>query len=220
MLVVFLHGGALTAAVLWPQTPPELVEPPVISGVIIQAPPAEVVAAPSVQVAPPEPTPEPPKPKPKPQPKPKPKPKPVPPPPVVPPPPSEKAITTPVEPPPVQEAAPPPAAPSTPDAEKDDTLGAPVEPPRIDAKRRNNPAPAYPPLSRRRGEEGVVILELMITAEGKVAELKVNQSSGFPRLDQAALDAVERWRYEPARRNGVAIEYRYLQPVRFALNTK
>lgn len=221
-LVVLAHAGALAAAVLLQQQPEPPLELPVISGVIIEAPPAEVMEAPSARVAPPEPKPvEQPKPKPQPKPQPKPKPKPVPPPPVVPPPPSENAIATPPPPEPVQQqAAPPPPAPSTPQAEEKDTLGAPVQPPRIDAKQRNNPAPAYPPLSKRRGEEGVVILELLITAEGRVSDLKVSQSSGFPRLDQAALDAVERWRYEPARRNGVAIEYRYLQPVRFALDKK
>lgn len=220
VLVVAAHAGALGAA-MWLPAPPPLEQPPTISGVLIQAPPAEVVQAPSAQVTPPEPEPmvQPkpkPKPKPKPQPKPKPKPKPLPPPPA-PLPPSEKAITAP--PPPVQEQAPPPPqAPSTPMADNNDTLGAPVEPPRIDARHRNNPAPAYPSLSRRRGEEGTVVLELLIMPDGSVAEISVKESSGFPRLDQTALKAVKRWRYTPAKRGGKAIEYRYLQPIAFTLN--
>ena len=92
-----------------------------------------------------------------------------------------------------------------------------VTPPRVDAHLRNNPAPAYPPLSRRRSEEGVVILELLILPDGSVSEIHVRKSSGYRRLDQAALNAVSRWRYRPATKAGVAIAYRYLQPVRFSL---
>ncbi len=225
-LVSALHAGAIAAAILLPKAEPK-VEPPTISGILIQAPPAEVVQAPSAQAAPPEPrpveTPKP-KPKPKPVPQPKPKPKPVvppPPPPVVPPPPSETAISTPPpEPPAPQETAPPPpAAPvSTPDASTNDSLGAPVEAPRVDARNRNNPKPAYPAVSRRRGEEGVVTLQMVITTAGRPTQVKVLKSSGFPRLDQAALAAVKKWRYEPARQNGVAIEYLYEQPVHFRLD--
>jgi len=140
---------------------------------------------------------------------PRPKPKPVPPP--------EKAIT----PPPVAAPVPAPAAaPVEVKPEKNDALAAPVMPPRVDASRLRNPAPVYPSASRRRGEEGTVLLELLVLADGSVTDVRVKKSSGHPRLDQSALNAVKRWRYTPATRAGVAIEYRYLQPIKFDLRQR
>ena len=89
--------------------------------------------------------------------------------------------------------------------------------PRVDAGHLNNPAPGYPPVSRRMGEQGQVLLDVLILADGSVGELKVKKTSGFRRLDSAALDAVERWRYQPARRGNTPIAYWYVQPIVFAL---
>ena len=94
----------------------------------------------------------------------------------------------------------------------------PVQPPRIDASSRHNPKPRYPQLSRRLGEEGQVLLDLLVRADGSVGEISVRRSSGSSRLDQAALDAVRHWRYLPAHRGGEAIAFRYVQPVEFALD--
>ena len=105
----------------------------------------------------------------------------------------------------------------SPPTESRRTEASVVMPPRVDAHLRNNSPPVYPSLSRRRGEEGVVILELLILPDGSVNEIHVRKSSGYRRLDQAALKAVSRWRYRPATKAGVAIAYRYLQPVRFSL---
>jgi len=82
----------------------------------------------------------------------------------------------------------------------------------------DNPLPVYPALSRRQGEEGVVRLSVLILADGSVAEVAVQKSSGFPRLDAAAVAAVRQWHYLPARRNGEAIAWRHTQPVAFTLN--
>ena len=220
LVVALLHGGLLTAAMMANGPEPPKVEPPRIDGMLIQAPPAEVVQIPAAPPPPPEPvkTPPPPEPKPVPPP-PKPKPKPVPKPKPKPIPPPEKAITLP-EPAPVEAApAPPPPSPAPAEVKsnKDDSLGAPVTPPRIDASRLHNPAPAYPSISRRRGEEGTVLLELLVLADGSVTEVEIKESSGYPRLDKSALDAVKRWRYTPAKLGGVAIEYWYLQPITFGL---
>lgn len=95
---------------------------------------------------------------------------------------------------------------------------SPVRPPRVDATQHNNPPPIYPAVARRRGEQGRVVLALLIKADGHVEELDVHTSSGFPRLDQAALNAVRQWRYTPAMRAGVAIDYHYLQPITFTLS--
>lgn len=78
-------------------------------------------------------------------------------------------------------------------------------------------APAYPPMSRRLGESGKVVLRVTLNAHGRVARATVNQSSGFNRLDEAALAAVHEWRCTPAQRNGHPVEATALQPFNFVL---
>ena len=87
-----------------------------------------------------------------------------------------------------------------------------------DASFLKNPKPPYPAVSRRMGEEGVVVLSVMIEADGTVSDVRVKRSSGFPRLDASALDTVRHWQYVPAKRNGFPVAYRYAQPVRFSLD--
>lgn len=94
---------------------------------------------------------------------------------------------------------------------------APIVAPRVDATRRSNPAPVYPRTSLRRKEQGKVILQVLIQADGSVGEVQVKQSSGFKRLDRSAIKAVKRWRYIPAQQGGHAIEYWYQQPIVFSL---
>jgi periplasmic protein TonB len=63
--------------------------------------------------------------------------------------------------------------------------------------------PEYPPSSRRAGEAGTVILEVYVLENGRVGEARVKQSSGFPRLDEAAVREVKRsWRLVPGTENG------------------
>lgn len=92
-------------------------------------------------------------------------------------------------------------------------------PPRSDAAHLNNPKPGYPSFSRRRGEEGRVLLEVYILPDGRVGEVRLKRSSGYPRLDAAAQEAVKGWRYVPARQGGRAIPYWYVQPVDFSLTS-
>ena len=94
---------------------------------------------------------------------------------------------------------------------------APVVVPRSDASHLNNRAPVYPRASLRRHEEGKVVLELLVRADGTVGEVRVKESSGYPRLDKAALKAVRRWRYIPARQGGEVIDFWYQQPLQFSL---
>jgi protein TonB len=94
----------------------------------------------------------------------------------------------------------------------------PVQLPVNRASGLDNPLPVYPEMSRRLGEEGVVRLSVMIQADGRVTEVSVLKSSGSSRLDAAAIAAVRRWHYLPARRNGEAIAWRHTQPVAFSLN--
>lgn len=74
--------------------------------------------------------------------------------------------------------------------------------PRSDARRPLS-QPEYPPSSRRAGEAGTVILEVYVLETGRVGEARVKQSSGFPRLDEAAVREVKRsWRLVPGTENG------------------
>jgi len=61
--------------------------------------------------------------------------------------------------------------------------------PRIDAQHSHEPE--YPPQSRRLGEQGSVVLDVLVDGDGRVTQTKLVQSCGFPRLDQAALDGVK-----------------------------
>ena len=67
--------------------------------------------------------------------------------------------------------------------------------------------PAYPMSSRRLGEAGALALDILVGADGHVRDAKVSQSSGYDRLDQAALsEAKQHWHLRPATRNGVPFE--------------
>jgi protein TonB len=85
-------------------------------------------------------------------------------------------------------------------------------------KRRPNTIPNYPPTSRRLGETGVVTLQIYVNEEGKVVDARVAKSSGFERLDQAAVKHVKRaWRFMPGTKNGKAFATWMTVPVRFVL---
>lgn len=96
---------------------------------------------------------------------------------------------------------------------------APVVAARFDADYLQNPKPVYPPMSRRLGEEGKVILRVKVSREGHPLTVEIKQSSGYPRLDEAARNAVERWRFVPARQGDQAIEAAVLVPLNFTLNS-
>ncbi|MCZ6740731.1 MAG: energy transducer TonB [Alphaproteobacteria bacterium] len=80
-----------------------------------------------------------------------------------------------------------------------------------------NPRPQYPWISRRRGEQGRVVLEVAVAADGRAKEVRVKRSSGFARLDRAALAAVRAWRFSPALRGGRAVAGRIDVPIAFRL---
>lgn len=107
---------------------------------------------------------------------------------------------------PVVETQPAPAPPSP----------AAIEP-RFDADYLRNPAPAYPAMSRRLEESGKTILRVYVEPSGKPSQIQVKSSSGSPRLDQAAQDAVWRWKFVPARRGDEAVGAWVLVPIDFNL---
>ena len=80
-----------------------------------------------------------------------------------------------------------------------------------------NPHPKYPKISLRRKEAGTVLLALTVTAEGRAKDVRVLKTSGYPRLDKAALDAVKDWRFIPAKRLGRPVDADYELPIHFKL---
>jgi periplasmic protein TonB len=103
-------------------------------------------------------------------------------------PPAETAISIPPAPPAVVEPSPGPAM---------------SESKSLEVTRRVDPI--YPPASRRMNEEGAVRLRVLIDERGRPQEVKVAKSSGFPRLDEAAVTAVKRWVFAPAMQGGAAV---------------
>ena len=90
-------------------------------------------------------------------------------------------------------------------------------PPRFDAAYLENPPPAYPPAARRAREQGRVLLRVLVAADGRALTVDLAKSSGSALLDQAALDAVRRWRFVPARRGDVAVQAHVQVPIVFSL---
>lgn len=197
-LVVAAHAAALAG--LWMPAPALVAGAPSIDVQII----SEQLTLP-VEPQPVQPPPEPPRPRPKPEPQVKPRSEPVPEP--TPQPVAEPAPSTP---------PPPPQAPAAPTA----PVEAPVvtTPPRIDAAHSGNNKLTYPLTSRRLKEEGTALLSIFVNADGTVGEVKLLKSSGFERLDRAAMESVKKWKLIPARRGREPVAAWYEQPVKFNLN--
>lgn len=77
--------------------------------------------------------------------------------------------------------------------------------------------PAYPAGPRRLGVQGTTLLRVHVLADGRIGEVLVETSAGHHELDEAAADAVRRWRFEPARRGTEAVAMWVLLPVEFRL---
>ena len=77
--------------------------------------------------------------------------------------------------------------------------------------------PDYPRMSARLGESGSVLCILHVDAEGEVSRVEVEESSGFTRLDEAAIERLETWRFRPATLGGEAVIGTYRHRVRFEL---
>ncbi len=93
----------------------------------------------------------------------------------------------------------------------------PITPPQFNADYLHNPAPTYPSLSRRMGEQGKVLVRVLVSAEGLVERIELKNSSGSRRLDQAALDAVKQWKFVPARQGELKVSAWVLVPIAFTL---
>ena len=82
-----------------------------------------------------------------------------------------------------------------------------------------NRRPNYPDASRRRGEEGVVRVELLVDPTGRVAEVRILESSGFSALDAAALQSLREWRFRPAQRGSLPVAGSITTAVHFRIET-
>lgn len=89
--------------------------------------------------------------------------------------------------------------------------------PRFDAAYLRNPPPVYPALSRRYGEQGRVMLRVVVNPDGTPQSVELRTSSGAERLDEAALVAVRRWRFVPARQGNTPVSAAVLVPIVFSL---
>jgi protein TonB len=92
-----------------------------------------------------------------------------------------------------------------------------IEPPHFNVAYLSNPLPAYPPLARKLGIEGVVVLRVQVSVAGAPGQVAVAQTSGAPVLDEAALKAVQGWTFVPARRGDTPIAHSVDVPIRFEL---
>ena len=217
-MVLAVHALALWGLQRLPgATPAPMVIPAQVIATFITPEPEPIVMPEPMPLAPPEPVVQP-KPVPKPQPKPQPKPKPQP---------LPKAVASPDPAPataPTGTLDPEPTAPATPTpaptaAQASATTDAPaaIVMPSSSAAYLNNPRPSYPSISRRMGEQAKVMLRVFVNAQGQPEQIQIQQSSGFDRLDKAAVDAVRRWKFTPGSRNGVAEAMWNIVPINFVL---
>ena len=192
-------------------TPPEA--PPVLVELMQSQPTPKTIEQPVAK-----PIPVPPRPQPVAAPAPTPQPQPLP-----------SKVTTPTE---VAQAAPvaPDSAPTAPTPPAPTRVEAPPAPAPVTAPSRtdvsipasysaSNQKPIYPNMSKRLGEQGTVVLRVLVKADGSAGEVEVKSSSNYPRLDQAAIDAVKTWRFNPAKIDGKATDEWYQVPIPFKLQS-
>ncbi|NTY41420.1 energy transducer TonB [Burkholderia diffusa] len=213
--VLAAHAVMLTAAWLHRNAPPpkEIEVQSITAQLITPAPAAQPVAVQSAaQPAPPKPTP---RVKPKVEPKPtqkavKPTPQPV----------AQSPSPTPVpaaaDPAPAP-AVPAPAAPAATPGPARETMQVSA-PKNVSALSCNFVKPTYPSMSRRRGETGTAYVHFIIGVTGKIESVQLQKSSGYPRLDEAALDATRASTCPPYIENGQAIRAAHTLPFNFTLD--
>jgi len=121
----------------------------------------------------------------------------------------------------VQAAAPAPPPPPAPPAPAP-VPPAPPPPPKVElpsskADYLHNPPPDYPRMSKRLGEQGKVVVKVLIGEDGRAQKVELLTTSGFERLDKSAMEAAMRWRYVPGKRGGVAEAMWYQVPIQFTV---
>lgn len=195
-VVIAMHVGLLLLVLAAKTIAPQIMETPLIVDLLpapeIEAPPE----AKPLPVAPPTPV--------KPQPRPRPQPKEMPAPVLETTQSTAPAENAPVAPPVTETPPQPPAPPAVTQA-------------RFNADYLRNPPPPYPPLARRMGEEGKVVLRVAVTPQGSASEVQIHTSSGSARLDESAQRTVRNWKFIPAKQGDTAVPSWVLVPIIFKL---
>ncbi len=93
-----------------------------------------------------------------------------------------------------------------------------VTEPNYNSKTLNNLPPAYPTLARKYGQEGTVVLRVLVLSSGDVGSINIFHSSGFEQLDETALNAVRKWHFIPAKNGVNALDYLIDVPITFKLS--
>ncbi|HEY4803842.1 MAG TPA: energy transducer TonB [Paraburkholderia sp.] len=215
-IVVALHA-ALIGVVLMKREPvtPVALQSQTITAELLKPAPVAAPAAIQSTPTPPRPLPLPHVTREKPKVQPKPRPTPLP----VAEAPSQHAIESPAPaaPTPPAPAAPAPAAQSAAatDARPTMALTAPKNVSHLDCR---IVQPDYPTLSRRRGETGTAFVHFVVGLTGKIENIELKKSSGYSRLDDAAVDAMRQSSCKPYLENGEAVRAAYTQPFDFSLH--
>ncbi|HKY03082.1 MAG TPA: TonB family protein [Burkholderiales bacterium] len=138
-------------------------------------------------------------------------------------PPKKTLLSTPTPAPAAFETAPPPEP--TPPVQVATTApvkeepAPPVQLPIFNADYLRNPAPVYPPLSRRLHEQGKVMLRVFVGLHGQPEKIELDRSSGSERLDRSALEAVKQWKFVPARQGDTPVAAWVRVPISFSLES-
>lgn len=96
--------------------------------------------------------------------------------------------------------------------------GTSLTPPKFGVAYLNNPPPKYPSMAKRMGEQGRVMLRVLVSVNGAAEDVKLLASSGSELLDDSALKAVRRWKFIPAKLGEAAVAAWVQVPVVFKLN--
>lgn len=99
------------------------------------------------------------------------------------------------------------------------SVEAPITPAVFNAAYLNNPKPLYPKISKRLGEEGIVLLKVWVLADGTAGSVSLLKSSDFDRLDQSAIEAVKQWKFVAAKQGDKNIESWVSVPIAFKLDS-
>lgn len=111
------------------------------------------------------------------------------------------------------------ARPSESGSESETAAAQTTSAPSFNAAYLHNPPPAYPEIAQRRAWEGAVLLKVHVLANGKPDHIEVVSSSGHPPLDEAAQEAVNGWRFTPAKHAAQAVDGWVQVPIEFKLGT-
>jgi protein TonB len=95
---------------------------------------------------------------------------------------------------------------------------APLTEANFNANYGSNPKPKYPGIATSRGWEGTVYLLVDVSVEGLSEKVTVQRSSGYESLDDSAIEAVEKWKFIPAKRGDIAVSSSVVVPINFILN--